>query len=128
MQDQLNSRMLPTYEEVVSGEAAILQVFQLKGKQKGPVAGCRVKNGSLLNSKKHSFRILRGKDVIYDGDVSSLKHFKEDVSEVRKESECGISFRGSPDFREGDIVQCYTTEKVQKLVNWNVDMHQDKLN
>ena len=116
--------MPPTYEEVVTGEAAILHVFQLRGKQKGLAAGCRVKSGCILRSKTHKFRIIRQKAVIYDGNVSSMKHFKEDVTEVKKETECGITFIDNPDFEEGDIVQCYTSEKVQNRVTWNLDLRE----
>lgn len=123
IKDQLDSRVPLTYEEVVAGEAAILQVFQLRGKQKGPVAGCRVKSGSIVNSKAHNFRIFRQKNVIYDGHLSSMKHFKEDVTEVKKENECGLTFSDNPEFQEGDMVQCYTLKKVQKEVTWNVDLH-----
>ena len=122
MKDQLNIRVPLSFQEVITGEATILQVFQLRGKSNSTVAGCRVKTGSLINSKRHRFRILRGKSVIHEGALSSLKRVKEDVHEAKKETECGITFRNDPEFREGDTVQCYSSEKVQNTVSWNIDL------
>jgi translation initiation factor IF-2 len=56
--------------------------------------------------------VLRGQDEIYDGTITSLKHEKEDVREIREGFECGIGVRGFTEFQEGDILECYTQEQV----------------
>ncbi len=60
-------------------------------------------------------RVLRNNNLIYEGDISSLKHEKDDVRQVRSGFECGIALRGFDDFQEGDILECYTTELVKAI-------------
>lgn len=95
------------YDTRVLGEATIQQVFSynLKGAGTRKVAGCRITNGSLLKNQK--IRVMRDKEVVFSGDVASLKHHKTDIEEARKGTECGLNFEGFEDFQEGDTLQSY---------------------
>ncbi|SLM36325.1 mitochondrial translation initiation [Lasallia pustulata] len=101
-----------TFQKVV-GEAEVAQVFEIsvKGRVTMPVAGCRVRNGVMTRNSK--VRVLRDKEAVFDGTLSSLRHVKKDVTEMRKGSECGIGFENWTDFQVGDQVQCYE-EKTEK--------------
>jgi translation initiation factor IF-2 len=101
----------PLLKEVVIGQAEVRKVFELsKG---GKVAGCQVSNGRLVRGK---MRVRRRGNLIYEGVSMTLKRFQDEVNEVRTGLECGIRLDGYDDFQEGDIIECYTVEKVvQKL-------------
>jgi translation initiation factor IF-2 len=97
----------PIITEVVIGEASVKKVFELsKG---GKVAGCMVTDGTITRGAKA--KVLRGKNLIYDGIIGSLRHFQDEVNEVRVGMECGIRIDGFNDFKEGDVIQCYNLEK-----------------
>jgi translation initiation factor IF-2 len=78
------------------------------------VAGCRVSNGVI--NKAERVRILRGPDreVVHEGTIETLRHLKKEVGEVRKGTECGISFDGFGDVREGDEIVTFTTFEVPR--------------
>ncbi len=97
----------PITRENVIGTALVKQVIQLS---KFPVAGCAVQNGRLVRSARA--RVLRGKQPIYDGGFQTLKRFHEDVSEVRSGLECGVRLGNFNEYQVGDIIECYTLEKV----------------
>ena len=101
----------PLLKELVVGQAEVRKVFNLsKG---GNVAGCAVTSGRLVRGK---MRVRRRTNLIYEGVSLTLKRFQDEVNEVRTGMECGIQLDGFDDFQEGDVVECYTTEKVaQKL-------------
>lgn len=105
--------LLPTIKETkVTGEATVLQLFdiQLKAKQVKKIAGCRVINGVVEKAK--SARIVRDGSVIHEGALDTMRILKKDVTEVRKGSECGLSLVDFADLREGDLIQmCQTIEK-----------------
>ncbi|KAJ5224907.1 Translation initiation factor IF-2 [Penicillium citrinum] len=103
----LSEHLPPTVTQRVTGEAEIGQIFEitLKGREKTSIAGCRVRNGMIQKSRK--VRVTRGDKIIYDGTMNSLKNVKKDVTEMRKDTECGIGFEGWADFAVGDHVQCY---------------------
>jgi len=108
----------PRIESRVVGEATVQQLFPVKVK-KGTVmvAGCKVSNGIINKSEK--VRILRsgdGKDreVVYEGTIETLRHLKKEVGEVRKGTECGISFDEFADVKEGDEVVSFTTFEVPR--------------
>ncbi|KAG7086642.1 hypothetical protein E1B28_002583 [Marasmius oreades] len=103
-------------EKTVTGEATVLQVFeiQVKSKQTTKVAGCRVFNGVVERTKQA--RVLRDGEIVHEGLVETLRQIKKDVVEVRKGSECGLNLAGFSDLREGDVIQMFTTiEKPGKL-------------
>ena len=108
----------PKIESRVVGEATVQQLFPVKVK-KGTVmvAGCKVSNGIINKSEK--VRIMRsgdGKDreVVYEGTIETLRHLKKEVGEVRKGTECGISFDEFADVKEGDEVVSFTTFEVPR--------------
>ena len=97
----------PLMKDVVTGQAEVRKIFELsKG---GNVAGCAVTSGKLLRGK---MRVVRKGDLVYEGISHTLKRFKDEVNEVRSGMECGIRLDGFDDFHEGDIIECYTQEKV----------------
>ena len=97
----------PLMKDVVTGQAEVRKIFELsKG---GNVAGCAVTSGKLLRGK---MRVVRKGDLVYEGLSHTLKRFKDEVNEVRSGMECGIRLDGFDDFQEGDIIECYTQEKV----------------
>jgi translation initiation factor IF-2 len=113
--DQIKEAMAglldPEVRESVIGHAEVRQVFDLT---KGTVAGCMVTDGRILRSARA--RVLRRKQPIYDGGLSTLRRFKDDVKEVRNGLECGIKLGNFDEYEPGDIIECYTLEKVaQKL-------------
>ena len=103
----------PEYREVVRGHAQIRQIFEI-GK-KGKVAGCQLLDG-IIRVKDAKVRIKRNRDIIWDGRISSLRHFQDEVAEVKDLQECGIFFDGFEDFQEGDIVECYAMEEMERTL------------
>ncbi len=114
--DEVRAAMLgllqPLQHERVIATAEIRAMFKLR--KKGNVAGCIVTNGRIrFNSRA---RVLRGKDVIYQGSISSLKRFQDEVKEVGNGQECGIKLQNFDNFEVGDVVEVYVTEdKAQDL-------------
>lgn len=108
MEKALKGLLEPTYEPVTTGRAEVRQVFQI-GKR-GKVAGCAVLEGTIYRNAQA--RVHRGREVIYDGSIDTLKRFTEDVREVRTGFECGIALEGFDDFEVGDIIECYRMERV----------------
>ncbi len=101
----------PENRESVIGHALVKKVFELS---KGLVAGCEVKDGRIARSARA--RVLRGRTPIYDGGLATLRRFTDDVKEVRSGLECGIKLGDFNDYEPGDVIECYTLEKVpQKL-------------
>jgi translation initiation factor IF-2 len=102
----------PVIKEVVIGSAEVRKIFTLsKG---GNVAGCMVASGRIVRGKA---RILRRKGLIYEGVIQTLRRFQDEANEVRAGMECGIRIEGFNDMQPGDVIECFTTEKVApKLV------------
>jgi translation initiation factor IF-2 len=100
-------------EEVIStiGKAEVRAVFKIP--KIGFIAGCRVIEGEIKRNAQ--MRVVRNNSIIYEGDISSLKHEKDDVREVRTGFECGIGLRGFDSFEEGDILECITRELVHAV-------------
>jgi translation initiation factor IF-2 len=97
----------PILKEVVTGVAEVRKIFELsKG---GNVAGCAVTSGRITRGK---VRLMRRKNLIYEGVTQSLRRFQDEVNEVRAGMECGIRIEGYNDFQVGDTIECYTIEKV----------------
>ncbi|MDD2795902.1 translation initiation factor IF-2 [Acidocella sp.] len=104
----VKGKLAPVHREKFLGYAEIRQVFNIT--KTGKVAGCYVTEG--LVKRGCGVRLLRDNVVIHQGDLSQLKRFKDDVKEVARGYECGLSFAGFQDLREGDVVECYETEIV----------------
>jgi translation initiation factor IF-2 len=103
----LKGMLDPEFKENVIGKAEVLQVFPIT--KVGKIAGCRVREGEIRRNGK--IHIYRGKDIVYEGEISSLKHEKDDVREVRQGFECGIHFKSFSDIEVGDVIECYVLEK-----------------
>ena len=104
----LKGMLAPEYKEVTVGKADIRAVFRIS--KVGNIAGCKIREGE-IHRNKHA-RVRRGDKVLFEGEIASLKHEKDDVNEVRTGWECGIGLKGFNEFVAGDIIECYTLEKV----------------
>ncbi len=97
----------PVIKEIVIGSAEVRKLFELsKG---GNVAGCMVTVGRIVRGKA---RILRRKGLIYEGVIQTLRRFQDEVNEVRAGMECGVRIEGFNDMQPGDVIECFTTEKI----------------
>lgn len=104
--DALAGKLEPEKREKVIGEAKILQIFELS---KGPkICGCLVESGVVRVGAKA--RVRRNKELIYNGEVASLRRFHDDVKEVKAGLECGIRLDNFADFVEGDEIELYEIE------------------
>jgi translation initiation factor IF-2 len=114
--DQVKEAMLgllePETREKLLGHAEVLQIFKLSNRRR--VAGCRVTGGRILRSS-HA-RVLRDKQPVYDGRVETLKRFTDDVEEVKKGLECGIRLGDFHEYEKGDIIECYSLEKIEQTL------------
>jgi translation initiation factor IF-2 len=104
----VKGKLAPVHREKFLGYAEIRQVFNIT--KTGKVAGCYVTEG--LVKRGAGVRLLRDNVVIHQGELSQLKRFKDDVREVARGYECGLSFAGFQDLQVGDMVECYETEIV----------------
>lgn len=103
----LKGMLQPEFTEKVIGKANVLAVFPVS--KVGKIAGCRVVDGEIRRNGK--VRMYRGSDMVYQGEISSLKHEKDDVREVRHGFECGINLKNFNDVEVGDVIECYILEK-----------------
>ena len=113
--DQIKEAMAglldPEHRETVIGHAEVKQVFKLS---RGIVAGCLVADGRIARTARA--RVLRKRQPVYDGGLSTLRRFQDDVKEVRSGLECGIKLGDFSEYQVGDIIECYQLEQVaQKL-------------
>ena len=99
----------PVIRDVYQGRADIRKVFQIP--KIGVIAGCHVTDGKI--NRNSEIRILRNKAIIYKGHISSLKHVKENVTEVKKDYDCGIGIDKFQDIQPGDVIEAYIKEKVK---------------
>jgi translation initiation factor IF-2 len=104
----LKGMLEPETRELVLGKAEVRAVFRIP--KIGNIAGCFVREGELRRNAK--MRVLRGDEAVFEGSISSLKHEKDDVREIREGFECGVGLRGFNEFEVGDILECYTEETV----------------
>ena len=104
----VKGKLAPVQREKFLGYAQILQVFEVK--RIGKVAGCRITEGQVKRGA--GVRLLRDGVVIHQGELSTLRRFKDDVREVGNGLECGMSFANYDDIRVGDQIECYETETV----------------
>jgi len=102
----LKGMLAPVVKEKVLGRAQVLQVFTAS--KFGKVAGCKVTDGELRRNAKA--RLFRGTDIVYEGDMGSLRHEKDDVKEIKQGYECGVGFKNFSDIQPGDQLVCYILE------------------
>ena len=111
VQNAMIGMLEPEFEEIVSGEAQVRQVFRIAGV--GPVAGCVVELGNVTRGSK--VRFLREGTIIWKGTVKSLRHFQDDVAEVHAGMECGIGLSDFTDLKEGDVIETYTEREIARV-------------
>lgn len=100
----------PDMKERILGKAVVKQVFKLSSH--GTISGCSVIDGKIQRGSK--VRLLRDNVIVFEGNISSLKRFKDDVKEVEKGYECGIGLENFADIKAGDIMESFTTDKVAR--------------
>ena len=108
VQENVIALLPPIFEHHVHGEATVQQQFEisLKHRQVLKVAGCKVSNGII--ERQRQARLIRQGKTIFEGPLESLKHLKNEVTEMRKGTECGIVIAGwKQDFLPGDVIQMY---------------------
>ncbi len=113
--DQVKDSMLglldPEVRETVIGRASVKQVFKVNG---GRAAGCVIKSGKV--TRKAHARVLRGKQPVFDGKMSTLRRLTDEVDEVKEGIECGIRLGSFNDYEEGDVIECYTLDKIDQTL------------
>ena len=102
--------LAPEFEEVITGEASVREVFSVP--RVGKVAGCYVTNGVIGRGSK--VRFLREGTVIWKGEIASLRRFKDDVREVATGFECGIGLSDFQDLHRGDIIETYEEREIPR--------------
>ncbi|WP_373876539.1 translation initiation factor IF-2 [Paenibacillus spongiae] len=100
----------PVFKEVVIGQAEVRNIFKVT--KVGTIAGCMVTSGKITRSAKA--RLIRGGIVVFEGEIESLKRFKDDAKEVAQGYECGITLDRYNDLREGDTIEAFVMEKVER--------------
>ena len=106
----MKGMLSPEFREVILGHAQVRNVFHITGA--GTIAGCYVTDGKL--TRNASVRLLRDNVVVFEGKLSSLRRFKDDVHDVNSGYECGASLENYADIKENDVIECFTQEKIEQ--------------
>ena len=112
VKDAMSGMLAPEKRETFIGYAEILQVFNIT--KVGKVAGCRITEGMV--ERGAGVRLLRDNVVIHEGTLKTLKRFKDEVKEVNVGQECGMAFERYEDIREGDVIECFRVEEVERTL------------
>ena len=110
MERAMKGMLEPEYEEKVVGTAEIRQLFKFS--KVGLIAGCHVTSGIIKNNLKA--RIIRDDIVVYNGAVKTLQHEKDQVKEVKKDMDCGMTLENCQDYKEGDIIEVYELVEIKR--------------
>ena len=102
--------LAPEFEEVVTGDAEVREIFSVP--RIGKIAGCYVTNGMITRGSK--VRFLREGTIIWKGEISSLRRFKEDVREVQSGYECGIGLSDYQDLKDGDVIETFEEREIAR--------------
>jgi translation initiation factor IF-2 len=108
----LSGMLTPETREKFLGNAEILEVFNIS--KVGKVAGCKVTEGVMRRGSK--VRLIRDNVVIHEGELSTLKRFKDEVREVQSGQECGMAFTNYQDMQKGDVIECFDVETIQRAL------------
>jgi len=108
----LEGMLAPEKRETILGTAEVRETFRIS--KVGTIAGCYVSDGTIQRDGR--VRLIRDGIVVYDGELGSLKRFKDDVKEVREGFECGIGIANFNDVKVGDIIECYQVEEVARTL------------
>jgi translation initiation factor IF-2 len=112
MRAAMTGLLEPKFQEVFQGRAEVRETFKVP--KAGTIAGCMVVDGVIPRTA--SVRLLRDNRVIYEGKIGSLRHFKNDVSEVRQGFECGIGIERFQDIKIGDVIEAFKVEKLDAVL------------
>ena len=112
VKEAMSGMLAPERRETFIGYAQILQVFNIT--KVGKVAGCRVTEG--IVERGSGVRLLRDNVVIHEGTLKTLKRFKDEVKDVQAGQECGMAFEKYEDIREGDVIECFRVEEVERTL------------
>ena len=112
VKDAMEGMLAPETEEVIVGNSEVREVFKIS--KVGTVAGCMVTDGYI--KRTNPIRLIRDGIVVYSGKLSSLKRFKEDVSEVKSGFDCGISIESFHDIKVGDVIESYEMKEVKRTL------------
>ena len=110
MEKAMKGMLEPEYEEKVTGTLEIRQIFKLS--KVGLIAGCHVLSGTIKNNEKA--RIIRDNVVVYNGSIKYLQHEKDQVKEVKKDMDCGLTLENCQDYKEKDIIEVYDLVEVKR--------------
>ena len=110
MEKAMKGMLEPIYEEKVTGTAEIRQLFKFS--KVGMIAGCHVTSGIIKNNDKA--RVIRDGIVIYNGSIKSLQHEKDQVKEISKDHDCGLTLDNFQDYKEGDTIEVYELVEVER--------------
>ena len=103
----LHGMLDPVYTEVIVGRAEVREIFE--GRRGTQIAGCRVTEGRMV--RNGDVRVVRDGQIVQDGVVTSLRHFREEVNEMNAGTECGIILQGFNDYQEGDVLEVHRQER-----------------
>ena len=112
VKDAMEGMLAPEEEEVIVGNVEIRDIFKIS--KVGTVAGCMVISGTV--KRANDIRIIRDGIVVYSGEIGQLKRFKEDVQEVKKGFECGLSIKSFNDLKVGDVVESYEVREIKRTL------------
>jgi len=104
--------LAPEQREVMLGTAQVRQLFKVP--RVGTVAGCMVTSGVL--DRRGRIRVIRDAVQVYEGELESLKRFKDDAREVREGFECGLNIKNFNDIKVGDVLECYRVEEIARTL------------
>ncbi len=110
MKKALEGMLAPKFKELVIGRSEVREVFNLP--RIGSIAGCHVSQGKM--ERNLDTRLIRDSVVVYQGKIISIRRFKEDVKEVQQGYECGISLENFQDIKQGDIIEAFVLEEIQR--------------
>ena len=110
LKDAMEGMLSPELKEEVTGTAEIRETFKIS--KIGTIAGCMVTNGKIYRNS--GIRIIRDGVVVYTGELSSLKRFKDDVKEVSKGYDCGMQVKNYNDIAVGDVLEAFQEVEVKK--------------
>jgi len=103
----LHGMLDPVYTEVIVGRAEVREIFE--GRRGTQIAGCRVTEGRMV--RNGDVRVVRDRQIVQDGVITSLRHFREEVNEMNAGTECGIILQGFNDYQEGDVLEVHRQER-----------------
>ncbi|MDP6222584.1 MAG: translation initiation factor IF-2 [Candidatus Micropelagos thuwalensis] len=113
MKAAMSGMLSPDLRETMLGNAEILEIFNVS--KSGKVAGCKITDGLVRRGAR--VRLIRDSVVIHEGELSSLRRFKDEVKEVNAGQECGMAFENYEDLKQGDVIECYEVEEIARTLD-----------